>query len=69
MAVGLMAQCIVVNLYQEGGVGQFWEWYFFEIPWEAHLVRIWTESLPNSALRKESTPQSDALWEYHLIEI
>ena len=49
MVVGLMAQCIVMNLYQEGGFGQFWEWSllifcirsFYEIPWEARLVIIW----------------------------
>ena len=26
MVVGLMAQCIVMNLYEEGGFGQFWKW-------------------------------------------
>ena len=42
---------------------------FFEIPWEPHLVKNMTESLPNGVLRQESTPQPDALWEYHLVKI
>ena len=69
MAVGLMAQCIVVNLYQQGGVGQFWEWYFFEIPWEAHLVRIWTKSLPNGTPRVHLAEECFPVWGHHLVRI